>query len=312
MKSILAYSAAVALVALVGMDRALVTVVHAEDRAAAVLAAVRTALGGEQKLAAVKAISVEGPFRRAMGARSLEGSISLLLVRPDKLRRSEELQMLGSTAERIATFDGVQAWEDTVNAARVGGGGAGGFDHGAGGGGALSGQAASDHAQAMALYRGQAAGEGGGSAGGLTEEQVNAARVRRLKMDLQRWTVALLADSNQPFTDAVRVESPDGPADVLSTRDEAGRTVRYFVDPASHLPLMVQYQEVRPQAMPAQGAPKATTMALHLSDYKKVDGILLPHQIDLSMDGRPSEAWMIEKYKINPAVKPDVFKKKAK
>ena len=88
--------------------------------------------------------------------------------------------------------------------------------------------------------------------------------------------------------------------------------MRYFVDPASHLPLMVQYQDVRPQAMPAQGAPKATTMALHLSDYKKVDGILLPHQIDLSMDGRPSEAWMIEKYKINPAVKPDVFKKKAK
>ena len=312
MKAILACSAAVVLVTLVGMDRPLVTPLHAEDRAAAVLADVRAALGGGPKLSAVKAISAEGPFRRAMGARSLDGSVSLLLVRPDKLRRSEELQMLGAMTERIATFDGAQAWEETVNAARVGGGGAGGFDHGAGGGGALSGQAASDHAQAMALYRGQAQGEAGGAAGALTEEQVNAARVRRLKMDLQRWTVALLADSNQPFTDAVRVESPDGPADVLSTLDEAGRTVRYFVDPASHLPLMVQYQEVRPQAMPAQGAPKTTTMALHLSDYKKVDGILLPHQIDLSVDGRPSEAWTIEKYKINPTVKADVFKKKAK
>ncbi len=312
MKSILMCSAAIAMVTLAGLDRAFVTPVHAEDRAAAVLADVRAALGGESKLSAVKAISAEGPFRRAMGARSLDGSVSLLLVRPDKLRRSEELQMLGAMTERIATFDGTQAWEETVNAARVGGGAAGGFDHGAGGGGTLSGQAANDHAQAMALYRGQAQGEAGGAGGALTEEQVNAARVRRLKMDLQRWTVALLADSNQPFTDAVRVESPDGPADVVSTLDEAGRTVRYFVDPASHLPLMVQYQEVRPQAMPAQGGPKTTTMALHLSDYKKVDGILLPHQLDLSVDGRPSEAWTIEKYKINPTVKPDVFKKKAK
>jgi hypothetical protein len=313
MKTLLACSAAIALVTLVGVDRVLVTPLHAEDRAAAVLAEVRTALGGEQKLAAVKAISVEGPFRRAMGARSLEGSISLLLVRPDKLRRSEELQMLGSTTERIATYDGAQAWEDTVNAARVGGSSGGGFDHGAGGTGALSGQAAIDHAQAMAQFRSQTQGEtAGGPGGALTEEQVNAARVRRLKMDLQRWTVALLADSNQPFTDAGRVESPDGPADVLSTLDEAGRAVRYFVDPASHLPLMVQYQEVRPQAMPAQDAPKPTTIALHLSDYKKVDGILLPHQIDRSVDGRPSEAWTIEKYKINPTVKPDVFKKKAK
>ncbi len=313
MKIIMACSAAMAVVTLVGVDRFLVTPLHAQDRAAAVLADVRTALGGDQKLAAVKAISAEGPFRRAMGARSLEGSVSLLLVRPDKLRRSEESQMFGSTTERIATFDGTQAWEETVNAARVGGGGsAGGFDHGAGGGGALSGQAATDHAQAMAEFRNHTHDEAGGQGSALTEEQVNAARVRRLKMDLQRWTVALLADSNQPFTDAVRVESPDGPADVLSTLDEAGRAVRYFVDPASHLPLMVQYQEVRPQAMPAQGAPKPTTMALHLSDYKKVDGILLPHQIDLSMDGRPSEAWTIEKYKINPTLKPDVFKKKAK
>lgn len=312
MKAVLLCSAAIAVVALAGVDRALVTPLHAEDRAAAVLAGVRTALGGDQKLAAVKAISAEGPFRRAMGARSLEGSVSLLLVRPDKLRRSEELQVLGSMTERIATFDGAQAWEDTINAARVGGGSGGGFDHGAVGTGALSGQAATDHAHAMAEYANHNHDEAAGPAGALTPEQANAVRVRRLKMDLQRWTVALLADSNQPFTDAGRVESPDGPADVLSTLDDAGRAVRYYVDPASHLPLMVQYQEVRPQAMPAQGGPKPTTMALHLSDYKKVDGILLPHQIDLSMDSRPTEAWTIEKYKINPTVKPDVFKKKAK
>ena len=301
--------AAAAFMTLVGADRALVAPLAAEDRVAVVLTQVRTALGGEQKLAAVKAISAEGPFRRAMGSRSIEGSISLLLVRPDRLRRSEESRFLGATAERIATFDGTQEWEETVNAARVGGSG---FDHSYLGGGAQSGQAGTDHAHETDQFHAHGRAESGGPGGALTEEQVNAARIRRMKMELQRWTVALLSDSNQPFTDAGQAESPDGPADVLETKDEAGRPVRYFIDPANHMPLMVQYQEVRPQAMPAQGVPKLSTTAMHLSDYKKVDGVLLPHQIDISIDGRASEAWTIEKFKINPAVKANVFQKKAK
>ena len=309
----LTVAAAVGLVTLVGVDRVSVTPLLAQDRVATVLTQVRTALGGEQKLAAVKAISAEGSFRRAMGTRSVEGNIFLLIVRPDKLRRSEESKAFGSTSERISTFDGAQAWDETVNAARVGGGG-GGFDHGGGGGGTLTGQGATDHARAMAEFRDhdhaeESAGPGGGA---LTPEQANAARIRRMTMEVQRWTVAFLADSNQPFTDAGRAESPDGPADVLETKDEAGRAVRYFIDPASHLPLMVQYQEVRAQAMAAQGAPKTTTVALHLSDYKKVDGVMVPHQIDTSVNGQASETWTIENFKVNPTVKASVFQKKSK
>lgn len=280
---------------------------RAQDRVAPVLTQVRVALGGEQKLAAVKAISAEGSFRRAMGTRSVEGSITLLLVRPDKLRRSEESTFFGSSSERISTFDGAQAWDETVNAARVGGGGGGDHDHGAGG--APTGFGGPDHNHAGG-FQDQHQPESAGPGGALTEEQVNAARIRRMKMELQRWTVAFLADSNRPFTDAGRAESPDGPADVLETRDEADRAVRYFIDPASHMPLMVQYQEVRAQAMPAQGAPKLTTVALHLADYKKVDGVMLPHQIDTSVNGQASESWTIEKIKINPTVKAGVFQKK--
>jgi hypothetical protein len=331
MKTMLAVAAAVVLATLVDVGRVSMAPLLAQDRVAAVLTQVRTALGGEQKLAAVKAISAEGPFRRAMGPRSVDGNIALLLVRPDKLRRSEESRVLGATSERISTFDGAQAWDEMVNAARVGGGGGGGFDHGSVGAGALSGQGAVDHAQAMAQFRAQNQAESGGPSGVLTEEQMNAARIRRMKMELQRWTIAFLADSSQPFTDAGHAESPDGPADVLETTDEAGRTVRYFIDPASHMPLMIQYQEVRPQAMAApggqsdreaarrrveemraQGAPKTAAVAMHLADYKKVDGVMLPHQIDISIDGQASEAWTIENFKINPTVKANVFQKKAK
>ena len=137
------------------------------------------------------------------------------------------------------------------------------------------------------------------------------ARLRRMKMALQRWTIAFLAESNQPFTDAGRADSPDGPADVLDTKDEAGRAVRWFIDPASHMPLMVQYQEVRAQALTASG-PRTSTVAMHLSGYKKVDGVMLPHQIDVSIDGKASEAWTIDTFKINPKVKTSAFQKAAK
>ena len=310
MKTILAVAATVAVVMLVHVDRISVAPLLAQDRVAAVLTQVRTALGGEQKLAAVKSMSAEGSFRRAMGSRSVEGNIALLLVRPDKLRRSEESRMFGSSSEHISTFDGAQAWDETVNAARVGGGGGGGdHDHGAGGfAGAFTG---ADHNHADG-FQGRGSAESAGPGGVLTEEQMNAARIRRMKMDLQRWTIAFLADSNQPFTDAGRAESPDGPADVLETTDEAGRAVRYFIDPASHLPLMVQYQEVRAQAMPAQGSPRTTTVALHLSAYKKVDGVMMPHQIDTSVNGQASEAWTIDTFKINPKVKANAFQKPTK
>ena len=49
---------------------------------------------------------------------------------------------------------------------------------------------------------------------------------------------------------------------------------------------------------------------MHLSDYKKVDGIMLPHKIETELDGQPNEEWTIEKYKVNPTIKPDTWEKK--
>ena len=49
---------------------------------------------------------------------------------------------------------------------------------------------------------------------------------------------------------------------------------------------------------------------MHLSDYKKVDGIMLPHKIETSLDGEPNEEWTVEKYKVNPQIKADTWEKK--
>ena len=56
--------------------------------------------------------------------------------------------------------------------------------------------------------------------------------------------------------------------------------------------------------------PPLGTYALHLSDFKKVDGIMLPHKIETSLDGQPTEEWTIEKFKVNPSIKADLWNKK--
>ena len=56
--------------------------------------------------------------------------------------------------------------------------------------------------------------------------------------------------------------------------------------------------------------PPLGTYAIHLSDFKKVDGVMLPHKIDISLDGEPNEEWTVEKFRVNPTVKADVWEKK--
>ncbi len=55
--------------------------------------------------------------------------------------------------------------------------------------------------------------------------------------------------------------------------------------------------------------PQLGTFAMHMSDYKKVDGVMLPHKIETSLDGEPNEEWTIEKFKVNPSVKAEEFTK---
>jgi hypothetical protein len=188
------------------------------------------------------------------------------------------------------------------------------------------------------------AGPGQGPGGGaLTEEQLNEARVRRMRVQMNRLTAALVADAGTQWVDAGIAESPEGKADILETKEETGRTLRLFIDQNTHLPLMVQYQDPKPMVMinggPGRGPggpgrpggppprmtpeemqkrgeemrrnpPPLGTYAIHLSDFKKVDGVMLPHRIETSLDGEPNEEWTVEKFKVNPSLKADFWDKK--
>ena len=70
-------------------------------------------------------------------------------------------------------------------------------------------------------------------------------------------------------------------------------------------------EEIQKRIAEMQRNPPALgTFAMHLSDYKKVDGIMLPHKIETELDGQPNEEWTIEKYKVNPTIKADTWEKK--
>lgn len=301
----------------------------AQDRVAGVLAEVKKALGGEEKVAALKGLTAEGPFRRSMGGRDMEGMMALTIVRPDKMRRVEEISMGGMVGgpmiERTSVLAGNIAWDDMANRGGMGGG-------------------------MQIVMRGPGDGPGPGGAPAMTEEQMNEARVRRARVQLHRWMAALAAEGPAAWTDAGIAESPDGKADILETKEETGRMLRLFIDQQTHLPLMVQYQDPKPMVMinggpggpgrgpggPGRGPggpggpppqmtpeevqkrveemrknpPALGTYAMHLGDYKKVDGVMLPHKIDISLDGQPNEEWTVEKYKVNPSIKADTWEKK--
>jgi hypothetical protein len=307
-----------------------------QDRVAGIVSAARKALGGEDKVAGLKGLTAEGPFRRSMGGRDLEGTLTVTIARPDKMKRLEEMQMGGMVGgpmiERTSVLAGTTAWDDTQNRSGMGGG-------------------------MQIMIRGAGDGPGPGGAAAPTPEQLNEVRVRRMRVQLQRFMAALVADAGTPWVDAGIAESPDGKADILETKEETGRTLRLFIDQETHLPLMVQYQDPKPMVMinggPGRGPggpggpggpsvrggpgaapgaggpppmpqdevqkrvaemqrtpPQLGTFAMHLSDYKKVDGLMLPHKIETSLDGEPNEEWTVEKYKVNPTIKADTWEKK--
>lgn len=302
----------------------------AQDKAAEVLKEMREALGGS-KLESAKALSLEGPFQRDMG-RQQGGTIALTIQLPDHMYRSEELEGPGGMSmERMIALNGTTAWEDMKQRGGMGGG-------------------------MQIVMRGPEGRE-------LDPNALEEARLRRARTEMSRYLLAFMGGATLQPTYVAVAEAPDGKADVLEVKNEQGASIRLFVDQQTHLPLMLQYQDVRPvmrfdgpggrggrgggfgggrgagggpppeggvarggggrgepgqrpdpeevrRRMAAMPPPAPSTVNLFLADYKKVDGVMLPHRLTQSVDGKPVEEWTIEKAKVNPAIKADLFEKK--
>jgi hypothetical protein len=133
--------------------------------------------------------------------------------------------------------------------------------------------------------------------------------------------------SGLTFTHAGQAESNDGKADVLDVKGE-GFVARLFVDSNTHLPLMLTYMAPQPRAftrrpddtpetirkrMEEERAkpPQLVENTVFFSEHQKVDGVMLPHRLTRSVDGKTVEEIEIKKYKANPTLDPQMFEKKA-
>ena len=304
--------------AIVAASSTATTAQDTTQKGAEVMAQVRQALGGD-KLAQLKTLSLEGPFAREMGQRQVKGTLVLTMQLPDHMHRSEDTEMMGGVSiERTSVLAGNASWEDIQNRGGMGPG------------------------MQIVMRQGPPGQE-------LNAEQIEEARLRRFRNEFNRYLLAFTGGANlQPAYVAV-AEAPEGKADVLEVKNETGQAVRLFVDQQTHLPLMLQYMEVRPRfnmiggpggrggppppsggGAPSAGAPDGqrqspeemrrriesmpppapSQVTLYLADFKKVDGIMLPHRLTQAVEGKPVEEWTLEKVKVNQSVKAELFEKK--
>jgi hypothetical protein len=275
---------------------------HAQE----LLTQARNALGGEAKLKAVQSLSASGKFRRILSPQvpEMSGEFEMEILLPDKYKRVENISMMGGAAEirRTDGFNGEQMFQDS-----------------------------SSSGSGMVMMRRP----------GSDDPKAQAAQLRAMKADVARNLLAWLLtapDSYQiQFTYAGEADAPEGKADILDAKNAEGFAARIFLDKKTHQPLMLSYRTVVPKmvirsvqaASSEEGEKKAKEMEKHAqdeiakaqqnaqesevqifyADFRSVDGLLLPHKITRSVSGEVSEEWEITKFKINPPLKAEKFKK---
>jgi hypothetical protein len=308
-----------------------------ETKATSVLAEARKALGGDDKLAGVKRLQVNGTTKRANGNFNLEGDTEIFLELPDKFRRNESLTIGGGGTgiERKEILNGTEF--STEVSGDFGGRGRGRFGGGAPGGGA--GGTGAD-------------GRAAGPPSPETQERLREFQRRNLQSEVSRLLVALLLTSDTPFRWIGTAQAPEGSADVLEVKTPDGVATRVFIDTMTHMPLMLSWtgpagrgfgrggQGRRGQGgasqggapaegraagdQPAAGAAPAdaaqggrgrgaqgppVTLEMHLAEYKAVNGVKFPHLITRGASGETNEEWVIKSYKVNPNLKANTFTK---
>jgi len=270
-----------------------------DTKAAQLLADARSALGGERALSKVQGLGATGTYQREAGDRQLSGELSLDLQLPDKMLRTDSMNPMGDAT--IVVLQGINGDQVLRNTRTIGGG------------------------PGMVVRMGPPPGGADADAQALRNQRAEMARV----------VIALLLTSppSMPvdFTYGGEAEAEDGKADVLDAKGPGSFAARLFLDKKSHRPLMIAYRGAAPrlvmQTQRGDGppdaarlrraeqaaadahppAPQLVDITMFLDDYKPVDGVMLPHHITRSIDGKPTEEWTFKTFKINPTFKPDTF-----
>jgi len=185
---------------------------------------------------------------------------------------------------------------------------------------------------------GAQAGPGGPAGPGGRGERIDPAV--QIRTDMYRLLLGVLpgnpALSKLSYAWVARAESPNGAADVIDVKGPDNFTARLYIDETSRRPLMVSFmqrqqtmQRMQPPPelktqeerrawfeeqrakMAAAGPPPMVEARVFFADYQSVNGVTLPHLITRQVEGQLQEQITIEKYKVNPSIKPTQFQKKS-
>src|SRR5215510_583513 len=298
--------------------------VHAQDAAKGgmLLAEARKALGGEDKVAAVKRLQVSGTFLRSTGPdQVIDGDLDVFIELPDKYRRDEITGFAGANAERTEALNGTDIWDESSGGLTQGRGfgGGGGFPRGGRGGGGDRGGGGGGGFRGGGFDRGRNQGQNAGATqtdAPQADERARELQRRTRQAELARLALVWLVTTDGPVAWIGTAQAPEGTADVLEARPANGVPTRLFLDPMTHLPLMITWSgqparggdsRRRGAAAPAAPAQGQATLELHMRDYKTVNGMKLPHLITRGPEGITQEELKIKSFKINPTFKADTF-----
>ncbi len=298
--------------------------------AARVMADMRKALGGEQKLAAVKTLSATGKSQRSMGETSMGGDYELMVELPDKYFTRQVMAQtpMGAIALKSG-FNGDGLIQETEQPQQAGG---------------------------MRMMF----STGGASPNATPEEKAAAAQkqVVNSKMEFARMALGMFGQSvagyQLEYTYGGTAEAPDGKADVINVKGPGEFAGKLFVDQKSHLPLMFTWMAKEPMVMnTSMGRPggpgggggaqimtfggggggqsmsqgdrdkmmadlqtkmkeaeanrKVVEYRMFYSNYQSVEGIQLPHTFQQAIGANPTNEITIDKYKVNPKIDPKKF-----
>jgi outer membrane lipoprotein-sorting protein len=302
---------------------------HAQDaeKGASLLAEARKAIGGEDKLRALKTVQANGSFKRTAGNNTLEGDFEIFIEQPNRYRRKETTGNAGGPiGERVEVLNGTEVWEESSNGFP---GGRFGFGAGFGRGGGF-GDGGGRGRAGGGRDGGQADGGRAGAAA-IDPERLREAQRRQRQNELARLMLMWFLTTDAPVAWVGTAQAPDGTADVIEVKPAEGAATRVFLDSATHMPLMMTTTgfgggrgrrgggadgraggaDGRAGGADgrAGGPPPPITIETHLSEYKAVNGIKLPHLITRGVNGQTNEEWEIKNYRINPNLKQNTFTK---
>jgi hypothetical protein len=297
-----------------------------------IVADIRAALGGEEKLAALKTIAVEGQVSKVVNESTSAGSdFELAIELPGKYMKREVFANLGGMQlKRRVGFSGKDVIEEMDTPPSMGGN--------------------------VHIMRAPGAGMVGGTA---TPEQLAAQKAQLLassRREFARLMVGMTGGTSPEFpvefVYAGQAEARDGKADILDVKGPDGFAARLFVDGKTHLPLMLTWMDKEPISMmvtsdgrgggarsggggvqimtSATGSGNPEDMAkmredmaarmaeaeakrrvveyrLFYGDYKAVDGVKMPTKVQRMVDGIATEEMTLEKIRINQKIDPAKF-----